>query len=45
MITVVWAVQEGVLIVLNPSLTKAHKTSALKTMSQLIFTKVAKLDS
>ena len=45
MITVVWAVQEEVFIVLNPSLTKAHKTSASKIMSQFIFAKVAKLDS
>ena len=35
MITVAWAVQEEVFIVLNPSLTKAHGTIALKFMSEL----------
>ena len=45
MITVTWAVQEEVFIVLNPSLTKAHGTRALKFMSKFMFAKVAKMDS
>ena len=45
MITVAWAVQEEVFIVLNPSLTKAHGTRALKFMSKFMFAKVAKMDS
>ena len=45
MITVAWAVQEEVFIVLNPSLTKAHGTRALKFMSDFMFTTVAKMDS
>ena len=45
MITVVWAVQEEVFIVLNPSLTKAHGTKVLKFMSKFMFAKVAKTDS
>ena len=45
MITVAWAVQEEVFIILNPSLTKAHRTRALKIMSKFMFAKVAKLDS
>ena len=47
-ITVAWAVQEEVFIVLNPSLTKAHGrhgTRALKFMSKFMLAKVAKLDS
>ena len=47
MITVAWAVrmQEKVFIVLNSSLTKAHRARALKVMSKSMFAKVAKLDS
>ena len=45
MITVAWAVQEEVFIVLNPSLTKAHGTRALKFMSKFMFAMVAKMDS
>ena len=45
MITVAWAVQEEVFIVLNPSLTKARGTRALKFMSKFMFAKVAKMDS
>ena len=45
MITVTWGVQEEVFIVLNPNLTEAHRTSALKIMSKFMFAKVAKLDS
>ena len=45
MISVVWAVQEEVFIVLNSSLTKAHGTRALKFMSKFMFAKVAKMDS
>ena len=45
MITVAWAVQEEVFIVLNPSLTKAHRVRALKVMSKSMFAKIAKLGS
>ena len=45
MITVAWAVQEEVFIVLNPSLTKALGTGALKFMSKFMFANVAKMDS
>ena len=45
MTTVAWEVQEEVFIVLNPSLIKAHRTSALKVMSKFMFGKVAELDS
>ena len=44
MISVVWAAQEEVFIVLNPNLTKARGTRALKFMSEFMFAKVAKLD-
>ena len=44
-IAVAWAVQEEVFIVLNPSLTEAYGTRALKFMSKFMFAKVAKLDS
>ena len=43
-ITMAWAVQGEVFVVLNPSLTKAHGTKALKFMSEFMFAKVAKLD-
>ena len=45
MITVAWAVQEEVFILLNPGSTKAHRTSASKIMSKFMFAKVAELDS
>ena len=39
MITLAWA-QEELFIVLNPSLTKAHRTRALKVLSKSMFAKV-----
>ena len=45
MITVAWAVQEEVFIVLSPILTKEHGTRALKFMSKFMFAKVAKMVS
>ena len=45
MITVAWAVQEEVFIVLNPSLTKAHGTRVPEFTSKFMFAKIAELDS
>ena len=45
MITVAWAVQEEVFVVLNPCLAEACRTRAQKFMSEFMFAKVAKLDS